>query len=111
MVSEDRVLDRGSEFVQSIEGAQGDCEAEVFQVNNDVAEVAQRWLEDKQPEEKINMDYLVKELENIHLGIKVGANITVFRVPGQKGVEDNVAEKKKVEENSFHIKDELERES
>ncbi|GKE25044.1 hypothetical protein Tco_1436556 [Tanacetum coccineum] len=68
-------------------------------VSNDVAEVAQRWLEDKQPEEKINTDCLVKELENVHLGIKVGANITVFGVPSQKGAEDNVAEKKKVKES------------
>ncbi|GJX69281.1 hypothetical protein Tco_0305008 [Tanacetum coccineum] len=51
-------------------------------------------LEDKQPEEKTNTDCLVKEQEKVHLGIKVGANITVTRVPGQKGAEDNVAEKK-----------------
>nr|GEZ40325.1 zinc finger, CCHC-type [Tanacetum cinerariifolium] len=34
--------------------------------------------------------------EKVHLGIKVGANITVIGVPGQEGVEGNVAEKKKV---------------
>ncbi|GJV74546.1 RNA-directed DNA polymerase, eukaryota [Tanacetum coccineum] len=64
-----------------------DREAEVFQVSNDDTAVAQRWLEDKQPEEKTNTDCLVKEREKVHLGIKVGANITVTRVPGQEGAE------------------------
>ncbi|GKA87101.1 hypothetical protein Tco_0808812 [Tanacetum coccineum] len=64
-----------------------DREAEVFQVSNDAAAVAQRWLEDKQPEETTNTDCLVKERENVHLGIKVGANITVTGVPGQEGAE------------------------
>ncbi|GKC34780.1 hypothetical protein Tco_1047164 [Tanacetum coccineum] len=73
----------------------GDREAEVFQVSNDDTVVAQRWLEDKQPEEKTNMDCLVKEREKVHLGIKVGANIRVTGVPGQEGAEGNVAEKKK----------------
>ncbi|GJR18307.1 hypothetical protein Tco_0966834 [Tanacetum coccineum] len=36
----------------------GDHEAEVFQVSNDDTAVAQRRLEDKQPEEKTNMDCL-----------------------------------------------------
>ncbi|GJV34016.1 hypothetical protein Tco_1394416 [Tanacetum coccineum] len=72
-----------------------DREAEVFQVSNDDTAVAQRWLEDKQPEEKTNTDCLVKEQEKVHLGIKVRANITVTGVPGQKGAEGNVAEKKK----------------
>ncbi|GJV79909.1 hypothetical protein Tco_1515779 [Tanacetum coccineum] len=76
-----------------------DREAEVFQVSNDDAAVAQRWLEDKQPEEKTNTDCLVKEQEKVHLGIKVGANITVTGVPGQEGAEGNVAEKKKVKES------------
>ncbi|GJU92810.1 hypothetical protein Tco_1317566, partial [Tanacetum coccineum] len=72
-----------------------DRKAEVFQVSNDDTAVAQRWLEDKQPEEKTNTDCLVKERKKIHLGTKVGANITVTRVPGQEGAEGNVAEKKK----------------
>ncbi|GJY04820.1 hypothetical protein Tco_0370760 [Tanacetum coccineum] len=72
-----------------------DREAEVFQVSNDDTAVAQRRLEDKQPEEKTNTDCLVKEQEKVHLGIKVGANITVTGVPGQEGAEGNVAEKKK----------------
>ncbi|GJZ60357.1 zinc finger, CCHC-type containing protein [Tanacetum coccineum] len=56
-------------------------------------------LEDKQREEKTNTDCLVKEQEKVHLGIKVGANITVTGVPGQEGAEGNVAEKKKVKES------------
>ncbi|GJY91117.1 hypothetical protein Tco_0506313 [Tanacetum coccineum] len=57
------------------------------------------WFEDKQPEENTNTDCLVKEQEKVHLGIKVGANITVTGVPGQEGAEGNVAEKKKVKES------------
>nr|GEZ69299.1 retrovirus-related Pol polyprotein from transposon TNT 1-94 [Tanacetum cinerariifolium] len=43
------------------QGAQGDREAEVFQVSNDDTAVAQRRLEDKQPKEKTNTDCLVKK--------------------------------------------------
>nr|GFB54105.1 hypothetical protein [Tanacetum cinerariifolium] len=43
--------------------AQGGREAEVFQVSNNDTAVAQRRLEDKQPEEKTNTDCLVKEQE------------------------------------------------
>nr|GEV63480.1 retrovirus-related Pol polyprotein from transposon TNT 1-94 [Tanacetum cinerariifolium] len=78
-----------------IKGAQGNREAGVFQVSNDNAVVAQRWLddnavvaqrwlEDKQLEENINTDYLVKEQEKAHLGKKVGANIIVTGVLGQE---------------------------
>ncbi|GKC85498.1 hypothetical protein Tco_1141215 [Tanacetum coccineum] len=86
-------------FEVELQGAQGDHEAEVFQVSNDDVTVAQRRLEDKQLEEKTNMDCLVKEQENVHLGKKVRANIMVTRVPGQKGAEGNVAEKKKVKKS------------
>ncbi|GKB68496.1 zinc finger, CCHC-type containing protein [Tanacetum coccineum] len=48
-------------FEVELQGAQGDHEAEVFQVSNDDTAVAQRRLEDKKPEEKTNTDYLVKE--------------------------------------------------
>ncbi|GJR61333.1 hypothetical protein Tco_1503495, partial [Tanacetum coccineum] len=68
-----------------LHGAQGEREAEFFQVSNDDAAVAQKRLEDKQLEEKTNTDCLVKEQEKVHLGIKVGANIMVARVPGQEG--------------------------
>ncbi|GJX19968.1 hypothetical protein Tco_0222645 [Tanacetum coccineum] len=40
-----------------------------------------------------------QDQEKGHLGIKVGANITVIGVPGQEGGEGNVAEKKKVKES------------
>ncbi|GKA88686.1 hypothetical protein Tco_0810450 [Tanacetum coccineum] len=85
-------------FEVELQGAQGDHEADVFQVSNDDAAVAQRRLGNKQPEEKTSMDCLVKEQEKVHLGIKVGANITVTGVPEQEGTEGNVAEKKKVKE-------------
>ncbi|GKA82952.1 hypothetical protein Tco_0789700 [Tanacetum coccineum] len=69
------------------------------QVSNDDTAVAQRRLEDKQPEEKTNMDCLVKKQEKVHLGIKVGANITVTGVPSQEGAKGNIAKKKKVKES------------
>ncbi|GKB98158.1 hypothetical protein Tco_0984295 [Tanacetum coccineum] len=50
-------------FEVELQGAQRDREAEVFQVSNDDTAVAQRRLEDKQPEEKTNTDSLVKEQE------------------------------------------------
>nr|GEY91324.1 zinc finger, CCHC-type [Tanacetum cinerariifolium] len=50
-------------FEVELKGAQGDHEAKVFQVSNDDIVVAQRWLEDKQPEKKTNTDCLVKEYE------------------------------------------------
>ncbi|GJZ60935.1 hypothetical protein Tco_0617072 [Tanacetum coccineum] len=85
-------------FEVELQGAQKNHKADVFQVSNDDATVAQRWLEDKQPEEKTHTDCLVKEQEKVHLGIKVGANIKVIGVPGQEGAEGNVAKKKKVKE-------------
>ncbi|GKE33928.1 hypothetical protein Tco_1453250 [Tanacetum coccineum] len=83
-------------FEVELQRSQRDCEAVVFKVSNDDVVVAQRRLEDKQPEEKTNTDCLVKEQEKVHLGIKVGENITVTGVPCQEGAEGNVAEKKKV---------------
>nr|GEW70167.1 zinc finger, CCHC-type [Tanacetum cinerariifolium] len=50
-------------FEVELQGAQRDRKAEVFQVSNDDTALAQRWLEDKQPEEKTNTDCLVKEQE------------------------------------------------
>ncbi|GKA96693.1 zinc finger, CCHC-type containing protein [Tanacetum coccineum] len=92
-------VDKRIWFEVELQGAQGNCKAEVFQVSNDDAAVAQRRLEDKQLEEKTNTDCLVKEQEKVHLGLKVGANITVTGVRGQEGAEGNVAEKKKVKES------------
>ncbi|GJR67362.1 hypothetical protein Tco_0013427 [Tanacetum coccineum] len=83
-------------FEVELQRAQGNREAEVFQVSNNDAAVAQRWLGDKQPEEKTNMDCLVMEQKKVHLEIKVGANITITVVPAQEGAEGNVAEKKGV---------------
>ncbi|GKD11010.1 hypothetical protein Tco_1190695 [Tanacetum coccineum] len=89
--------------VYFIMGAQGDRKAEVFQVSNDDTAVAQRRLKDKQLEEKTNTDCLVKEQEKVHIGIKVGENIIVTRVPDQEGdqegAEGNVIEKKKVKKS------------
>ncbi|GKF89344.1 hypothetical protein Tco_0263307, partial [Tanacetum coccineum] len=65
-----------------MEGAQRNRETEDFWVSNDDTAVTQRQLEDKQPEKKTNTDCLVKEQKKVHLGIKVGANITVTGVPG-----------------------------
>ncbi|GJX07209.1 hypothetical protein Tco_0195141 [Tanacetum coccineum] len=92
-------VDKRVWFEVELQGAQGNCEAEVFQVSNDDAAMAQRWLKDKQLEAKTNMDCLVKEQEKVHLGIKVGANITVTEVTGQEGAKSNVAGKKKVKES------------
>nr|GEZ15855.1 zinc finger, CCHC-type [Tanacetum cinerariifolium] len=68
-------------------------------VSNDDTAMVQRRLEDKQPKEKTKMDCLVKEQEKVHLGIKLGENITVSGVPSQEGAEGNVAKKKKVRES------------
>ncbi|GKE93679.1 hypothetical protein Tco_1574774 [Tanacetum coccineum] len=45
-------------FEVELQGAQRDRKAKVFQVSNDDTTVAQRRLEDKQPEEKTNTDCL-----------------------------------------------------
>ncbi|GJU15501.1 hypothetical protein Tco_1143467 [Tanacetum coccineum] len=50
-------------FEVELQGAQGDREAKVFHVSNNDTAVAQRRLEDKQPEEKTNTDCLVKGQE------------------------------------------------
>ncbi|GJU81266.1 beta-caryophyllene synthase [Tanacetum coccineum] len=48
-------------FEVELHGAQGNREAEIFQVSNDDATVAQGRVKDKQLEEKANTDCLVKE--------------------------------------------------
>ncbi|GJS38455.1 hypothetical protein Tco_0563498 [Tanacetum coccineum] len=85
-------VDKRVWFKLELLGAQVNREAEVFQVSNDDVAMAQRRLEDKQLKEKTNTDCLVKEQEKVHLGIKVGANITVTGVLGQGGAEGNVDE-------------------
>nr|GFA84244.1 zinc finger, CCHC-type [Tanacetum cinerariifolium] len=52
------LVNGGSQSEVPAPGAQRDHEAEVFQVSNDDTGVAQRRLEDKQPEEKTNTDCL-----------------------------------------------------
>nr|GEX19376.1 retrovirus-related Pol polyprotein from transposon TNT 1-94 [Tanacetum cinerariifolium] len=74
-------------FEVELHGAQGDREADVFQVSNDDTVVAQRRLEDKQLKEKTNTNCLVKELKKVYMGIKVGADITVTGIPSQEGEE------------------------
>nr|GEW89100.1 zinc finger, CCHC-type [Tanacetum cinerariifolium] len=64
-------------FEVELQEAQGDRKAEVFQVSNDDTAVAQRRLEDKQPEEKTNIDwdttrstYLVNRSPSSAIGFK-----------------------------------------
>ncbi|GKA55796.1 hypothetical protein Tco_0754868 [Tanacetum coccineum] len=52
-------------FEVELQGAQGDREAEFFQVSNIDTAVAQRRLEDKQPEEKTNTDCLRSTTPNV----------------------------------------------
>nr|GEY52171.1 hypothetical protein [Tanacetum cinerariifolium] len=61
--------------------------------------LAQRRLEDKQPEEKINTDYLVKEQEKTHHDADVGAVIMKTIVPGQEGAKGNAPERYQEDSN------------
>ncbi|GJT69881.1 probable serine/threonine-protein kinase [Tanacetum coccineum] len=47
-----------------------------YKVSNDDTAVAQRWLEDKQPEEKTNTDCLVKEREKVPSQVLMGIQTT-----------------------------------
>ncbi|GJW72020.1 hypothetical protein Tco_0128937 [Tanacetum coccineum] len=93
-------VDRCVWFEVELQGAQRNGKAEVFLVSNDDVVVAQRRFEDKEVEETINTDCLVKEQGKVNLGIKVGAGIMITGVPDQEGVEGNAAEKKKVQEST-----------
>ncbi|GJR85552.1 hypothetical protein Tco_0209563 [Tanacetum coccineum] len=88
-------IERRVWFEVELQGAQENRESKVRDSNDDDA-VGQRRLEDKQLEDKTNIDCLVNEKEKVYLGINVGANIMVTEVPSQEGAEGNVAEKKKV---------------
>nr|GEU64987.1 retrovirus-related Pol polyprotein from transposon TNT 1-94 [Tanacetum cinerariifolium] len=92
-------VDKRVWFEVEPQGAQRNRKTEVFHVSNDDVTVTQRRLEEKQLEEKTNTTCLVKDQEKVHLGIKVGANITVIEIPSQKGAKGIVAEKKKVNES------------
>ncbi|GKA30491.1 hypothetical protein Tco_0716796, partial [Tanacetum coccineum] len=76
-------------FEVELQRAQRNRETEDFRVSNDDAAVAQRRLEDKQPEEKTNTDCLVKEHKKVHLGIKGGGkyygNRSTCTMPGRQG--------------------------
>ncbi|GJS88512.1 zinc finger, CCHC-type, retrotransposon gag domain protein [Tanacetum coccineum] len=89
-------------FEVELQGAQGDREAEVFQVSNDDTAVAQRQLEDKQLEENTNTDSkLVKGArKRLTLVERCGQTfLTVTGVTGNLREEGIVAEKKKVEDS------------
>ncbi|GKB50002.1 hypothetical protein Tco_0900755 [Tanacetum coccineum] len=77
-------------------GAQGNRKAEVFQVSNDDTAVAQRQLEDKQPEEKTNTACWVKEQKKeyqIGWKIKTSNVLTlVIRGPHTQCTEEWVAQ-------------------
>nr|GEV88465.1 hypothetical protein [Tanacetum cinerariifolium] len=79
-------------FEVELQGAQANHEDQFFQVSNDDVAVAQRRFEDKQLEEKTNMDCLVKEQEKVHLGKKVGKTLCLrFEVPARgKGAENRL---------------------
>ncbi|GJW52528.1 hypothetical protein Tco_0096613 [Tanacetum coccineum] len=71
-------------FEVELQGAQGDREAEVFQVSNDDTAVAQRRLEDKQPEEKTNTDCLRSTQQYMKSG--VAKHFGVGRLQQQNGL-------------------------
>nr|GFB08656.1 retrovirus-related Pol polyprotein from transposon TNT 1-94 [Tanacetum cinerariifolium]GFB08666.1 retrovirus-related Pol polyprotein from transposon TNT 1-94 [Tanacetum cinerariifolium] len=68
--------------------AQGGREAEVFQVSNDDTAVTQRQLEDKQPEEKTNMDCL--EFKQLCIESGIARHLTVFGTPQQNGLAERM---------------------
>ncbi|GKB80912.1 hypothetical protein Tco_0947807, partial [Tanacetum coccineum] len=70
----------------SHKGAQRDCEAEVFQVSNDDIAVAQRWLEDKQHEEKTNTNCLRSTQQCMKSG--VARHLGVSWIHQQNGLVD-----------------------
>nr|GEX55499.1 DNA-directed DNA polymerase [Tanacetum cinerariifolium] len=70
-------------FEVKLQGAHGDREAEVFQVSNDDTAVAQRRLEDKQPEEKTNTECLGPVGEMEFLAGKVVAGLGLEWVWGK----------------------------
>nr|GEV15275.1 zinc finger, CCHC-type [Tanacetum cinerariifolium] len=89
---------RDNKFL-GVQGAQGDLEAEVFQVSNDDTVVAQIRLEDKQPEEKTNTDCLVKEQEKeyqIGWKIKTG-NVLIFVIRVNRSPSSAIGFKKPID--------------
>nr|GEX18483.1 hypothetical protein [Tanacetum cinerariifolium] len=78
----------------------------LHRVSNDDTAVAQRRLEDKQPEEKKSTNCLVKEQEKIHHRADVGAIIMKTKVPGQEGAKGNTIERYREDSNkaAFAVK-------
>nr|GEU73259.1 mitochondrial substrate carrier family protein C [Tanacetum cinerariifolium] len=74
-------------FEVELHGAQGDREAEVFQVSNDDTAVAQRRLKDKQPEEEANTDCLRSTQQCIKSG--VAKHLDVAGIHHQNGLVDD----------------------
>ncbi|GJR87712.1 retrotransposon ORF1 [Tanacetum coccineum] len=73
-------------FEVELQGAQGDREAEVFQVSNDDTAVAQRRLEDKQPEEKTHTDCLRSKQQCMKS--RVAKHLGVAGIQQQNGLVD-----------------------
>nr|GEY90240.1 retrovirus-related Pol polyprotein from transposon TNT 1-94 [Tanacetum cinerariifolium] len=71
-------------------GAQGGREAEVFQVSNDDTAVTQRRLEDKQPEEKTNMDCLRSTQQCTKSGVAKHLGVAVIQQQNRFVKETNV---------------------
>nr|GEY39518.1 zinc finger, CCHC-type [Tanacetum cinerariifolium] len=71
-------------------GAQGDREAEAFQVSNDDTAVAQRRLEDKQPEEKTNTDCLRSTQQCTKSGVVKHLGVAVIQQQNGLVKETNV---------------------
>ncbi|GKB46509.1 hypothetical protein Tco_0897262 [Tanacetum coccineum] len=59
------------EFEVELHKVQGDHEVEVFHVSNDDDAVAQRWLEDKQLEERTNTYYLLQIVAQTRFSVVV----------------------------------------
>ncbi|GJV17435.1 zinc finger, CCHC-type containing protein [Tanacetum coccineum] len=81
-------------FEVKLQGAQGDREAEVFQVSNDDTALAQKWLEDKQREEKTNTDCLsglskVLWAEDTTMSTYLVTRSSAYSWDYRKGIMDN----------------------
>nr|GEW78989.1 zinc finger, CCHC-type [Tanacetum cinerariifolium] len=75
-------------FEVELQGAQRDHEAEVFQVSNNDTAVAQRRLEDKQPEEKTNTDCLRSTQQCMNS--VVAKHLDVAGIQRQNGLVDEI---------------------
>nr|GEX62173.1 zinc finger, CCHC-type [Tanacetum cinerariifolium] len=77
-------------FEVELQGAQGDREADVFQVSNDDTVVTQRRLKDKQPEEKTNTDclsglskvFLERGYNQVYISSAIGFKKPIYMLGG-----------------------------